>query len=87
MPLAEQRGMPPEVSAVTVMAAGAPRQIMNEWTTQPEEILETFAAEMRANLRHYSICSRQLRPDHPQAASRPHAGRRLEQGRHRGIHP
>jgi hypothetical protein len=28
---------------------------MNEWTTQPEEILETFAAEMRANLRHYSI--------------------------------
>ena len=37
------------------MAAGAPRQIMNEWTTRPEEILETFAAEMRANLRHYSI--------------------------------
>jgi len=28
---------------------------MNEWTTKPEEILETFAAEMRANLRHYSI--------------------------------
>ena len=43
------------VSAVTVMAAGAPRQIMNEWTTEPEEILETFAAEMRANMRHYSI--------------------------------
>ena len=37
------------------MAAGAPRQLMNEWTTQPEEILETFAAEMRANMRHYSI--------------------------------
>lgn len=55
--LAEQRGMPKEVSAVTVMAAGAPRQIMNEWTTQPEEILETFAAEMRANLRHYSLHS------------------------------
>ena len=33
--LAEQRGMPKEVSAVTVMAAGAPRQIMNEWTTKP----------------------------------------------------
>ena len=33
----------------------APRQIMNEWTTAPEEILETFAAEMRANMRHYSI--------------------------------
>jgi hypothetical protein len=28
---------------------------MNEWTTQPEEILETFAAEMRANMRNYSI--------------------------------
>lgn len=73
--LAEQRGMPKEVSAVTVMAAGAPRQIMNEWTTQPEEILETFAAEMRANLRHYSlhagnyalIIPKQLR-EHIQAA-------------------
>src|SRR3984957_18199111 len=55
LPLHAQRGLPPEVSAVTVMAAGAPRQIMNEWTTDPEEILETFAAEMRANMRHYSI--------------------------------
>jgi hypothetical protein len=54
-PLAEQRGMPQGASAVTVMAAGAPRQIMNEWTTDPEQILETFAAEMRANLRHYSL--------------------------------
>jgi hypothetical protein len=57
------------------MAAGAPRQIMNEWTTQPEELLETFAAEMRANMRHYSIWGgnyalvipKQLR-DHLQAA-------------------
>ncbi len=73
--LAEQRGLPREASAVTVMAAGAPRQIMNEWTTRPEEILETFAAEMRANLRHYSIhpgnyaliIPRQLR-EHLQAA-------------------
>jgi hypothetical protein len=73
--LAGQRGLPPEVSAVTVMAAGAPRQIMNEWTTQPKEILETFAAEMRANMRHYSIWGgnyalvipKQLR-DHLQAA-------------------
>jgi hypothetical protein len=54
-PLSVHRGLPPEVSAVTVLAAGAPRQIMNEWTTKPEEILETFAAEMRANMRHYSI--------------------------------
>jgi hypothetical protein len=73
--VAEQRGMPKEVSAVTVMAAGAPRQIMNEWTTEPREILETFAAEMRANLRHYSlhagnyalVIPRQLR-EHLQAA-------------------
>ena len=54
-PLSVQRGLPPGLSAVTVLAAGAPRQIMNEWTTKPEEILETFAAEMRANMRHYSI--------------------------------
>jgi hypothetical protein len=39
------------------MAALAPRQIMNEWSTEPREILETFAAEMRANQRHYSIYS------------------------------
>ena len=37
------------------MAAGAPRQIMNEWTVEPKEMLETFAAEIRANMRHYSI--------------------------------
>lgn len=55
LPLHAQRGLPAAVSAVTVMAAGAPRQIMNEWTTEPKEILETFAAEMRANMRHYSI--------------------------------
>lgn len=55
LPLSEMRGIPPGLSAVTVMAAQAPRQIMNEWTTKPEEILETFAAEMRANQRHYSI--------------------------------
>ncbi|MCA8928384.1 MAG: hypothetical protein KDC18_09955 [Alphaproteobacteria bacterium] len=53
--LGEDRGLPREVSSVTVMAAGAPRQLMNEWTTVPEELLETFAAEIRANMRHYSI--------------------------------
>jgi hypothetical protein len=75
LPLHAQRGLPAEASAVTVMAAGAPRQIMNEWTTVPEEILETFAAEMRANMRGYSIWGgnyaliipKQLR-DHLQAA-------------------
>ena len=55
LPLAEERGIPPDFSSVTVMAAGAPRQLMNEWTTVPEEILDTYAAEMRANMRHYSI--------------------------------
>jgi hypothetical protein len=54
-PLSVVRGIPPDASAVTVMAAMAPRQIMNEWTTDPREILETFAAEMRANQLHYSI--------------------------------
>ena len=54
-PLAAARGVPDGASAATVMAAGAPRQIMNEWTTEPEEILETFAAEIRANMRQYSI--------------------------------
>ncbi|MEM7324246.1 MAG: hypothetical protein AAF531_14245, partial [Actinomycetota bacterium] len=44
-----------QVSAVTVFAAMAPRQIMNEWTTDPEEILDTFVAEIKANMRHYSI--------------------------------
>jgi hypothetical protein len=54
-PLATMRGVPNGASAVTVLAAGAPRQIMNEWTTEPEEILGTYAAEIRANMRHYSI--------------------------------
>jgi hypothetical protein len=54
-PLSVMRGIPEGTSAVTVMGAMAPRQIMNEWTTEPKEILETFAAEMRANQRHYSI--------------------------------
>ena len=54
-PLSALRGIPEGLSAVTVMAALAPRQIMNEWSTEPREILETFAAEMRANQLHYSI--------------------------------
>jgi hypothetical protein len=54
-PLSVVRGIPAGVSTVTVMGAMAPRQIMNEWTKDPREILETFAAEMRANQRHYSI--------------------------------
>ena len=53
--LASERGAPDGSSTVTVFAAGAPRQVMNEWTTEPENILDTVAAEMRANLLHYSI--------------------------------
>ena len=55
--LAEARGFPPEVSAVTVFAASSPRQIMNEWTKDPREILDTYASEMKSNLRNYSIWS------------------------------
>jgi hypothetical protein len=55
LPLAEEYGVPQHASAVTVMSAGAPRQIMNEWTTEPEQILETFCAEIKASMRHYSI--------------------------------
>jgi hypothetical protein len=39
------------------MACEAPRQVMNEWTHNPEEILETFAAEMRHNMLTYSVWS------------------------------
>ncbi|MDE0068004.1 MAG: hypothetical protein OXN44_14175 [Acidimicrobiaceae bacterium] len=55
--VAAERLGDPHVSAVTAMAAMAPRQIMNEWTTDPEEILDTFAAEIKANMAHYSIWS------------------------------
>ncbi len=54
-PLAEERGVPKHASAVTVMAAGAPRQLMNEWTTRPDQILDTYIAEIKASMRHYSI--------------------------------
>ena len=53
--LAAERLGDPYVSAVTVMAAMGPRQLMNEWTTDPAEILDTYIAEVRANMRHYSI--------------------------------
>ena len=85
LPLSVVRGMPPGASAVTVMAAMAPRQIMNEWTTDPREILETFAAEMRANQLHLLDLRRQLRDRHPQAAARAHPGRRLEQAGRGGV--
>jgi hypothetical protein len=54
-PLAQERGIPEGTSAVTVLSCEAPRQFLNEWTTDPEEILETAAAEIRANMLNYSI--------------------------------
>jgi hypothetical protein len=56
-PLAQERGIAAGASAVTVLACEAPRQVMNEWTHDPEEILETFAAEMRHNMLTYSVWS------------------------------
>ena len=54
-PLAQERGIPVGTSAVTVMACESPHQTMNEWTHDPEEIVETFAAEIRHNMLSYSI--------------------------------
>ena len=54
-PLAAERGVPAGESAVTVLAAGSPHQLMNEWTRDPRELLETYAATIRANLLTYSI--------------------------------
>jgi len=55
--LATERLGDPHVSAVTAAASMAPRQIMNEWTTDPREVCETIAGEMRANQLNYSIWS------------------------------
>jgi hypothetical protein len=55
LPLAVERGVPAGASAVTVFAAESPHQIMNEWTRDPREILETYAAAIRANMLTYSI--------------------------------
>jgi hypothetical protein len=37
------------------MAAESPHQVLNEWTQDPRELLETLAAAMRANMLTYSI--------------------------------
>ena len=54
-PLAQERGVAPGRSGVTVMACESPHQIMNEWTKDPEELAETFAAEIRHNMLTYSV--------------------------------
>jgi hypothetical protein len=55
VPLAQERGVPAGTSAVTVMASESPHQILNEWTQDPRELLETVAAAIRANMLTYSI--------------------------------
>jgi len=53
--LAQERGVSAGTSAVTVMSVESPHQIMNEWTHDPREILDTYAAAIRANMLTYSI--------------------------------
>lgn len=55
LPLATERGVPADVSAVTAFAASGPRQFMNEWTTDPEDLATTIVAEIKATMLHYSI--------------------------------
>ncbi|HSQ03320.1 MAG TPA: hypothetical protein VLN59_04765, partial [Burkholderiales bacterium] len=55
LPLSVERGIPAGTSAVTVMAVESPHQIMNEWTHDPKEILDTYAAAIRGNMLTYSI--------------------------------
>jgi len=54
-PLAQERGVPAGRSAVTVLACESPRQVLNEWTEDPAQLAETFAAEIRSNMLGYSI--------------------------------
>ena len=54
-PLAAERGVPPGDSAVTVLAAESPHQVMNDWTRDPRELLTTYVASIRANMLTYSI--------------------------------
>jgi hypothetical protein len=55
LPLAAERGIAAGQSALTVMAVESPHQIMNEWTHDPGEILDTYCAAIRANMLTYSI--------------------------------
>ena len=53
--LSQERGIAKGTSAVTVMQVESPHQIMNEWTTDPREILDTYVAAIRGNMLTYSI--------------------------------
>ena len=53
--LAAERGVPAGASAVTVLAAESPHQVMNDWTRDPRDLLTTYVAAIRANMLTYSI--------------------------------
>lgn len=55
LPLSVERGIPAGTSAITVMAVESPHQIMNEWTHEPKELCDTYAAAIRSNMLTYSI--------------------------------
>jgi hypothetical protein len=55
LPLSVERGIAAGTSAVTVMAVESPHQVMNEWTQDPREILDTYVGAIRANMLTYSI--------------------------------
>ena len=55
LPLSVERGVPAGTSAVTVLCVESPHQIMNEWTHDPTEIIETYASAIRSNMLTYSI--------------------------------
>lgn len=55
LPLSLERGVPAGTSAVTVLQVESPHQIMNEWTHDPKEILDTYVAAVRSNMLTYSI--------------------------------
>ncbi len=55
LPLSVERGVPAGASAVTALQVESPLQIMNEWTHDPKEICDTYAAAMRSNMLLYSI--------------------------------
>ncbi|MDQ6683936.1 MAG: hypothetical protein M3Z16_02300 [Pseudomonadota bacterium] len=54
-PLGEERGIAAGTSSVTVLAVESPHQVMNEWTHDPKELLDTYAAAVKSNMLTYSI--------------------------------
>jgi hypothetical protein len=76
VPLAQERGIPAGTSAVTVLAGEAPRQVMNEWTHDPEEIMATDLLGVVWELCH----------DHSQTTARPPRRRWLAEAPHSRVY-